>query len=171
VLLVTCGTGNGMAFPNFALYGETNESPDGLGTIGSWATFGGITAGDPYGPAGPGNPPGYFCGPHSYPSCAIPFTFNVPETIRVSASVEAIYQPGPFTVGGNAGGSVVFAFDSTQVTNVIGELISGDATWMLAPVRISDSVPEPGSWAMMLVGLVVVVARRRWARRSTSFGS
>jgi hypothetical protein len=165
VLFVTGGTGNGMAYPNFALYGVTNESPDGQGTLGSWATFGvgglySITAGDPYGPAEPWAPPGFGCGTHTYPSCGIPFTFNVPETVHVSASVESIIQQNP-GFGDRVVGSVVFDFDSTRVTNVIGEPISGDATWMLAPVPLSDSAPEPGSWAMLLAGLAVVILVRR----------
>lgn len=164
VLLVTGGTGQGMAYPGVALRGETNESNSAWNILGSWARFGGITAGDPYGRAGPGIPPDLYCGTHTYPSCGIPFTFDTPETIHVGASVEAMIQPGPYapaTFFMTAGGSVTFAFDSFIVTDRLGQPVSGDPIVILAPVADS-SVPEPGSWSMMLAaGLVILLVRHR----------
>jgi hypothetical protein len=175
VLLVTGGSGGGMAYPAFLLSGSTNESNGAWNILGSWAEFAvagafDIQAGDPYGAASQATPPGFACGPHTYPSCGIPFSFGAAETIHVRALVEAMIQPGPYAPSNywqNAAGSVVFDFDSFILTDQLGQTLSEDPIVILSPVPLSDSVPEPGPFATLAAGLAVLLVRTssRAARR------
>ena len=50
--------------------------------------------------------------------------------------------------------------DSSLMTGILGQFVSGG--FEMAPVGV---VPEPGTWALVTIGLGMVVGLRRWFRR------
>jgi hypothetical protein len=171
VLSVTGGTGTGWAFPSFTLIGATNESP----YVGIWDRLGAVAqmhigrfvaaVGDEYGSAF-GAPPLFSCGPNAQPFfCGIPFTFDVPQTITVQASVEAALQPGPrgpSSFGETVSGSVVFNSDSLYIQDSQGRSDqAATAIQILAPAPSAISVPEPASWALAMATFLAVLLRAR----------
>ena len=99
--------------------------------------------------------PGYFCGPFSIPSCAVPFTFGVPLTfdITLSASaVEELQSGSPLAIPITVGSSAEFDGISNFFTDANGVEIGAQAT--------ITEVPEPASlWlvsggGLMLLGLI-----------------
>jgi hypothetical protein len=172
-LTVTGGQGSGFAFPAWTLNGVTNEDTLHWAALGAeaiinlrgaWGQNGGF-AGDPYG-AAISNP--VLSCRTDYPLCAIPFTFDVPQTVAVYASVLAAYQPGPhpappWTFPEAAPGSVVFDGDSFIVYQQ-GQWDQGAVVTFIDPPAVDT--PEPETWAMVLTVLIAVVAARRVGRIS-----
>jgi MYXO-CTERM domain-containing protein len=172
VLSVTGSTGTGWVFPSFTLSGAYNESP----SIGTWDLLGALAqinvngrsawAGDPSGSAYMEGP-SYSCGPNAPPFfCGIPFTFDVPQTVTVQASVNAAIAAGPYAPlplsRMTVAGSVEFNIDSFLVTDQQGHWIQGaTAVLILAPTPRDISVPEPASWALAMLALGAVLFRAR----------
>jgi hypothetical protein len=170
LLSVAGGTGTGFAFPGFTLNGVYNEAPytglwDLLGaqaqiTIrGVFGSVGGYT-GDMYGGAD-GISPSYSCGLNAVFFCGIPFTFDVPQTITVYASVQAALQPGrlaPSWSYGTVGGSVVFNSDALIADS------HGLPDRAASAILTGISVPEPASWALAMAVFLAVLLRTRRTR-------
>jgi len=129
-----------------------------LGGIASTTWPQPIAAGDPFGPAQ--SSPQYSCGPFSFPSCAVPFTFGVPFTFDITLSASAIeeLQPGsqlaiPIPVGSSA------SFDgiSNFFTDPNGLEIGGRAT--------ITELPEPAGVLHLSVGIGALFGLAIFKRR------
>lgn len=79
---------------------------------------------------------------------------------------DALYLPSAYLSGGLLNASMTFnnislsAFGITQAT--VYRLTSGDT------ITVSTAVPEPATWAMMLIGFGMIAATARYRRRSVA---
>ena len=106
-------------------------------------------------------------------------TFNgstITGLANVTGSNNLFYLTGPFFVDGNGLGfstasgvsANLFVTNGTSYrVNTMGAgLLTGLVTARVTPVTVAAAVPEPATWAMMLMGFGVIGAALRRRRRS-----
>lgn len=114
----------------------------------------------------------------SYATAALPFT-NVPTAVPLNSSVFASLLAHGYNVSGNMVSPNLTSLNSTGLFGnawIIGAARtnpdSRDDGFKLASINVTAAVPEPATWALMLVGFGAIgVATRRRRRTSAAIQS
>lgn len=166
-LLVTGGSGTGLAFLNYQLEGTTNEG------VRAWQALDGIASiqvDTPNGHLGASVPsivpsvPEFHC-PVLDANCILPFVFGQPELITVTLSARALALP----LAPDHGSAVVTAMADFRGIAFVSKSLGDSAPFLGAAVSLT-AVPEPSSLGVGLLTLGAIVSwsrlRGRLQRRS-----
>jgi hypothetical protein len=172
-VLITGGTGDAWFTPEISLNGVYNPIGQAIGAVGvvastTWPFY--HQVGDPLGLASTDT--GHVsCGFTISTSCAVPFTFGVPEDFTITLAANVIIAPGP-TVPPGLYQSTVIA--SASFDGIYATFLRTAAPWdapycfeggngyqLACPLQGNVSLanitsPEPRTWALMLIGLATI---------------